>query len=710
MPMVLLERLPLPSLRTYASISAVLLASAVYYASQMAYQISEAVPEQQLPLPQTDTLAGDNNVTRVLDDNGTSSPLDVLSLSSSLEDGTGVGGSDPPVTMIEPEDPPPYMTALLGVLLEEAWCVWVLINTAYCCLILLGKLIQRGVFGELRVSEQQHLKDKFWNFVFYNFIFIFGVMNVQTMEEVVTWCAWFSLLGFFHLLSMLCKDRFEYLSFSPTTPVWTHAKVLLLLAVIQTCCSLLLGVCFFVGMYAGIHPFTFMLAECVLLIIKTFHVIVRYAIHLWDLYHEGVWENRSMFVYYSELIFELTALSVDFAHHLHMLLYGNIFLSMASLVICMQLRYLFHEFQRRIRRHKNYLRVVNSMEARFPIATLEDLEANSDDCAICWDKMETARKLPCGHLFHNSCLRSWLEQDTSCPTCRSSLNDQAGPVPQPVPGQAGEANIPPPQPVNQTTNHFFHFDGSRYVSWLPSFSVEVTHTQILGNGMVRPPAPNSQFDNMARQVQGVFPGFPLPTIIEDLRATRSVEVTIENILEGRLVAPPNANQNARNTGDSTDSHSDNEQDSSSQSSDDNAASGLPVPGALTAPAATMNFDIDGHNDFSSEEESDTMNDVPVISGSRFSKSPSEREDMLCDRKEALLEHARRRYISKHMESQEALPGGFTTQPCTSKHDLDEDSAEQDISETDSRSDDSERRQRRELAYQAAQRRMNGQEM
>ena len=38
---------------------------------------------------------------------------------------------------------------------------------------------------------------------------------------------------------------------------------------------------------------------------------------------------------------------------------------MASLVICMQLRFLFHEFQRRWKRHKNYLRVVNSMEARY---------------------------------------------------------------------------------------------------------------------------------------------------------------------------------------------------------------------------------------------------------------------------------------------------------------------------------------------------------
>jgi len=58
----------------------------------------------------------------------------------------------------------------------------------------------------------QHVKDKFWNFVFYKFIFIFGVMNAQEMEEIVLWCTWFSILGFLHILAQLCKDRFEYVS------------------------------------------------------------------------------------------------------------------------------------------------------------------------------------------------------------------------------------------------------------------------------------------------------------------------------------------------------------------------------------------------------------------------------------------------------------------------------------------------------------------
>lgn len=41
-----------------------------------------------------------------------------------------------------------------------------------------------------------------------------------------------------------------------------------------------------------------------------------------------------------------------------------------------------------------------SVPLRFAVATAEELVANSDDCAICWDTMQTARKLPCGHLFH----------------------------------------------------------------------------------------------------------------------------------------------------------------------------------------------------------------------------------------------------------------------------------------------------------------------
>lgn len=39
-------------------------------------------------------------------------------------------------------------------------------------------------------------------------------------------------------------------------------------------------------------------------------------------------------------------------------------------------------------------------------------------------------------------------------------------------------------------------------------------------------------------MQQLFPHMPALVVIEDLRITRSVEITIDNILDGRLVVPP----------------------------------------------------------------------------------------------------------------------------------------------------------------------------
>lgn len=38
-------------------------------------------------------------------------------------------------------------------------------------------------------------------------------------------------------------------------------------------------------------------------------------------------------------------------------------------------------------------------------------------------------------------------------------------------------------------------------------------------------------------MQQLFPHIPISLIIDDLRLTRSVEITIENVLDGRLVGP-----------------------------------------------------------------------------------------------------------------------------------------------------------------------------
>lgn len=73
---------------------------------------------------------------------------------------------------------------------------------------------------------------------------------------------------------------------------------------------------------------------------------------------------------------------------------------MASLVICMEIKRLFIDLQKRMKRHSNYLRVLEKMEKKIPWATQEEIESNDNKCAVCWENMDKARRLPCSHMFH----------------------------------------------------------------------------------------------------------------------------------------------------------------------------------------------------------------------------------------------------------------------------------------------------------------------
>jgi hypothetical protein len=42
-------------------------------------------------------------------------------------------------------------------------------------------------------------------------------------------------------------------------------------------------------------------------------------------------------------------------------------------------------------------------------------------CSICIEPYTSPVVLACGHIFDRACLRSWLEQRASCPTCRAEL-------------------------------------------------------------------------------------------------------------------------------------------------------------------------------------------------------------------------------------------------------------------------------------------------
>jgi E3 ubiquitin-protein ligase RNF139 len=59
--------------------------------------------------------------------------------------------------------------------------------------------------------------------------------------------------------------------------------------------------------------------------------------------------------------------------------------------------------------------------ANLPDASKEQIEDNNDVCSICLHDMKSAKITPCNHLYHEMCLRKWLNTKTDCPLCKETI-------------------------------------------------------------------------------------------------------------------------------------------------------------------------------------------------------------------------------------------------------------------------------------------------
>eukprot|EP00584_Thalassiosira_punctigera_P014900 CAMPEP_0172555186 /NCGR_PEP_ID=MMETSP1067-20121228/58287_1 /TAXON_ID=265564 ORGANISM="Thalassiosira punctigera, Strain Tpunct2005C2" /NCGR_SAMPLE_ID=MMETSP1067 /ASSEMBLY_ACC=CAM_ASM_000444 /LENGTH=880 /DNA_ID=CAMNT_0013343699 /DNA_START=66 /DNA_END=2708 /DNA_ORIENTATION=+ len=86
----------------------------------------------------------------------------------------------------------------------------------------------------------------------------------------------------------------------------------------------------------------------------------------------------------------------------------------------------FQQLRRRLIAFNTYRRLTHNMDKRFEsIESEEELDRLGRTCIICRDQMDLlggCKKLPgCGHAFHAHCLREWLVQQQTCPTCRADI-------------------------------------------------------------------------------------------------------------------------------------------------------------------------------------------------------------------------------------------------------------------------------------------------
>ena len=136
----------------------------------------------------------------------------------------------------------------------------------------------------------------------------------------------------------------------------------------------------------------------------------------------------------------------------------------------------FASFMKRVNDYMQYRRATSDMNTRYPDATTEEIRG--DACIVCrenmfaWEQPQAnapaqpavgqparapprrdeglrAKKLPCGHILHLRCLKSWLERQQMCPTCRRPVVTAPPANPEAQAGAAQGANPPAAQGAQQ---------------------------------------------------------------------------------------------------------------------------------------------------------------------------------------------------------------------------------------------------------------------
>ena len=184
---------------------------------------------------------------------------------------------------------------------------------------------------------------------------------------------------------------------------------------------------------------------------------MKYIINCIDLRSEVPWEDKSVYGLYVDLAAGesisleprcrgLTDLvSPDFFKLLNYVTFFTLILTFYGLPlnILRDVYITLRSFVLKCRDLARYRAATRNMDTLYPNATLAEMDAMADKtCIICREDMEfrgqrpavegeepppppppappgpndTPKKLPCGHVFHFHCLKSWLERQQSCPT------------------------------------------------------------------------------------------------------------------------------------------------------------------------------------------------------------------------------------------------------------------------------------------------------
>ncbi|KAG6891754.1 hypothetical protein C0992_006175 [Termitomyces sp. T32_za158] len=362
-----------------------------------------------------------------------------------------------------------------------------LVNFGFLVSLLCGHVVQRIFFGTLRANEVERLYDRLWFFITESLL----AFTIFRDEFDIPFAMMFGFLLFVKSFHWLASDRIEWMDQRPypgPSPLF-HARMISLFIILWLTDLLMFLISVENTIANGVGGMVLFASEYGILMASILNTTCKYLLSAYELRRAGrrggenapPWENKSMWTFHIELATDFLKLTTYLVFFMIIITFYGLPLNIVRDVYITA-----RSFITRLRALHRYQTATRNMDQRYPNATADELMAMSDrTCIICREEMifhETARqqqaqgqaqgqapaaldgpnttpkKLPCGHIFHFHCLRSWLERQQSCPTCRRTVldarpqgQDPAAPVAGGIHGEPRRPNDRLPEP-NQNPN------------------------------------------------------------------------------------------------------------------------------------------------------------------------------------------------------------------------------------------------------------------
>ncbi|CAL8110748.1 unnamed protein product [Orchesella dallaii] len=291
---------------------------------------------------------------------------------------------------------------------------------------MMGKLFRKLFFGQLRPAEFEHLVERSWYAVTETCL-AFTVFRDDFSPKFL---ALFTLLLFLKSFHWLAEERVDYMERSPVITWVFHVRVLSLLSLLLISDLYFVNAAYHSTMTKGASVQLVFGFEYAILTTIVMNTLAKYIFHVIDMQNETPWENKAVFVLHTEVI-------IGFVKVCLYVLFVMIMVRIYTLpLFALRPTYLaLRSFKKALNDVIMSRRAINNMNNLYPDVTQEELANTDNVCIICREEMTGgAKKLPCNHIFHVSCLRSWFQRQQTCPTCR--LNVLRAPLP------GSNANVP----------------------------------------------------------------------------------------------------------------------------------------------------------------------------------------------------------------------------------------------------------------------------